>query len=305
MTILVAGGSGLVGSAIVQEFLSNQVSVSGFSSTEVDLRERSKTLEFIEKAKPKIIINAAAKVGGINYNSSNPVEFLLDNLKIQNNLIEAAHIHGVEKVVFLGSSCIYPKHCPQPIKEEYLMSGQLETTNASYAIAKIAGIELVKSYRREYDKKWISIIPTSVYGPKDNFDLKTSHVIPSMIKKFKHAIENDLSEVTFLGTGSPLREFIYSADLARAILICVMEYDSDEPINIGTGSEISIKDLATLISSIMGFGGSILWDKSWPDGTPRKLLDSTKIGDLGWEPKVSLEKGLECEIEWYSNSLKF
>lgn len=299
MTILVAGSTGLVGSALVHELQLKNYNVIGLSSTEVDLRDKNATFKFIKQIRPQVIINAAARVGGINYNKSNPVDFLLDNLKIQNNLVEGSHNFEIEKLIFLGSSCIYPKNCLQPIKEEYLMSGQLESTNSAYAIAKITGIELVKSYRYQYQKSWINIIPTSVFGPRDNFNSVTSHVIPSMIMKFRYAIENNLSEVIFLGTGLPNREFIHSSDLAKGILVCIEKYDSDEPINIGTGFEISIMNLANLISSIIGFTGSIKWDNSWPDGTARKLLDSTKIKNLQWEPKISLEKGLESAIEWY------
>lgn len=299
MTILVAGSTGLVGSALVHELQLKNYNVIGLSSTEVDLRDKNATFKFIKQIRPQVIINAAARVGGINYNKSNPVDFLLDNLKIQNNLVEGSHNFEIEKLIFLGSSCIYPKNCLQPIKEEYLMSGQLESTNSAYAIAKITGIELVKSYRYQYQKSWINIIPTSVFGPRDNFNSVTSHVIPSMIMRFRYAIENNLSEVIFLGTGLPNREFIHSSDLAKGILVCIEKYDSDEPINIGTGFEISIMNLANLISSIIGFTGSIKWDNSWPDGTARKLLDSTKIKNLQWEPKISLEKGLESAIEWY------
>lgn len=303
MTILVAGSSGLVGSAIVNKLNKLDHHVIGVSSKDLDLRDRENTIRTIEKIKPKVIIDAAARVGGLNYNSSNPVDFLVDNLRIQNNLMEAAYKSEVEKFIFLGSSCIYPKNSLQPIKEEYLMTGKLESTNSAYAVAKLSGIELVKAYRHQYKKPWINIIPTSVYGPRDNFNTATSHVIPALIKKFENAVKNNLKEVILLGTGSPKREFIYSEDLADAILLCLERYDSDDPINIGTGFEISINDLAKLISLTVGFTGDIKWDHTWPDGTPRKLVDSTKINDLGWKPNISLESGLKSTINWYSETL--
>lgn len=303
MTILVAGSSGLVGSAIVNKLNKLDHHVIGVSSKDLDLRDRENTIRTIEKIKPKVIIDAAARVGGLNYNSSNPVDFLVDNLRIQNNLMEAAYKSEVEKFIFLGSSCIYPKNSLQPIKEEYLMTGKLESTNSAYAVAKLSGIELVKAYRHQYKKPWINIIPTSVYGPRDNFNTATSHVIPALIKKFENAVKNNLKEVILLGTGSPKREFIYSEDLADAILLCLERYDSDDPINIGTGFEISINDLAKLISLTVGFTGDIKWDHTWPDGTPRKLVDSTKINDLGWKPNISLESGLKSTINWFSETL--
>jgi len=303
MTILVAGSSGLVGSAIVTKLNKLNHNVIGVSSKDLDLRDRENTIRTIEEIKPKVIIDAAARVGGLNYNSSNPVDFLVDNLRIQNNLMEAAYKSEVEKFIFLGSSCIYPKNSLQPIKEEYLMTGKLESTNSAYAVAKLSGIELIKSYRHQYKKPWINIIPTSVYGPRDNFNTATSHVIPALIKKFENAVKNNLKEVILLGTGSPKREFIHSEDLADAILLCLERYDSDDPINIGTGFEISINDLANLVSLTVGFTGDIKWDHNWPDGTPRKLVDSTKINDLGWKPNISLESGLKSTINWYSQTL--
>jgi len=303
MTILVAGSSGLVGSAIVNKLNILGHHVIGVSSKDLDLRDRENTIISIEKIKPKVIIDAAARVGGLNYNSSNPVDFLVDNLRIQNNLMEAAYKSEVEKFIFLGSSCIYPKNSLQPIKEEYLMTGKLESTNSAYALAKLSGIELIKAYRHQYKKPWINIIPTSVYGPGDNFNLATSHVIPALIKKFQNAVKNNLEEVILLGTGSPKREFIHSDDLADAILVCLAKYDSDDPINIGTGFEISINALANLVSSATGFNGNIKWDRNWPDGTPRKLVDSTKINELGWKPNISLESGLKSTINWYSETL--
>jgi len=299
MTILVAGGTGLVGSAIVEKLQFSKKSVMSISSQNVDLRNLESTLNLINEIRPNIIINAAAKVGGLNYNNKFPVDFLVENLSIQNNLISAAFQYDVEKFIFLGSSCIYPKISQQPIKEEFLMSAKLEETNSAYAMAKLCGIELVTSYRRQYGKSWINLIPTSVYGPRDNFTDTASHVIPGMIKKFSESIKHNLNVVTFFGTGAPLREFIHSDDLASAVLLCMESYDSDEPINIGTGFEISVFDLAYLIAKLIGFTGDILWDSSLPDGTPRKLLDSTKITNLGWKPSISLEAGLKSVINWY------
>jgi GDP-L-fucose synthase len=303
MTILVAGSTGLVGSAILEALKIQGRAVIGISSKDADLRNFSDTLSIVERIKPNTIIDAAAKVGGLNFNSTHPVDFLVDNLKIQNNLIEAAHLTNVEKFIFLGSSCIYPKVSPQPIKEEYLMTGKLEKTNSAYAIAKLCGIELINSHRHQNKKAWINCIPTSVYGNRDNFDIGKGHVIPALIQKIDNAKKGNSNEITLLGTGSPMREFIHSSDLAAAILVCIDKYDSDEPINIGTGFEISIKDLAKLIAEIIGYTGLIKWDNNWPDGTPRKLLDSTKVKRLGWSPLISLEDGLRSTINWYAETV--
>ena len=243
MTILVAGGSGLVGSAIVRELKRLNQEVIGISSKDVDLLDRSKTFEYINDLRPTAIIDSAAKVGGIGGNNSYPVEFLSQNLQIQTNLMDAAHIAKIEKFVFLGSSCIYPKSCPQPIKEEYLLTGELEETNSAYAIAKISGIELIRSYRKEYGYKWISLMPTNLYGPNDNFDLENGHVLPVLIRKFVEAQRANAEEVIAWGTGTPLREFLHVEDLARAVLLCLDKYDDAQHINIGTAEEISIKNL--------------------------------------------------------------
>ena len=299
MTILVAGGSGLVGSAIVRELKRLNKDVIGISSKDVDLLDRSQTFEFINNLKPTAIIDSAAKVGGIGGNNSYPVEFLSQNLQIQSNLMDAAHAAKVSKFVFLGSSCIYPKDSAQPIKEEYLLTGALEQTNSAYAVAKIAGIELIKSYRKEYGYKWISVMPTNMYGPNDNFDLENGHVLPALIRKFVEAKRSGSGNVTLWGSGAPLREFMHVDDFAKAVVFCMDEYDESNQINVGSGHEVSIKDLATKISAVVGFAGEIIWDSSKPDGTMRKVLDSSKISNLGWKPLISLDQGIASTVEWY------
>ena len=299
MTILVAGGTGLVGSAIVRELKRVNRDVVGISSKDVNLLDRDKTFAYIKKLNPTAIIDAAAKVGGIGGNNAFPVEFLSQNLQIQSNLMDAAHAAKTEKFVFLGSSCIYPRNCPQPIKEDYLLTGELEQTNSAYAIAKIAGIELIKSYRKEYGYKWISVMPTNLYGPNDNFDLETSHVLPALIRKFIEAKQNNKSEVSVWGSGTPLREFLHTDDLAKAVLLCMEKYDDAQQINVGSGVEISILDLANKIAEKVGFSGSIVMDVNKPDGTPRKVLDITKVSNLGWKPTISLDQGIASTVEWY------
>ena len=299
MTIIVAGGTGLVGSAIVRELKQLNQDVIGISSKDVDLLDRNKTFEFIKNLKPTAIIDSAAKVGGIGGNNSYPVEFLSQNLQIQLNLMDAAHATKVSKFVFLGSSCIYPRDCAQPIKEEYLLTGDLEQTNSAYAVAKIAGIELIKSYRIEYGYKWISVMPTNIYGPNDNFDLENGHVLPVLIRKFVEAKRSGISQVTLWGSGSPLREFLHVDDLAKAVVLCMDKYNDSQQINIGSGHEVSIKELAAKISIAIGFSGEIIWDTKKPDGTPRKFLDSSKIAKLGWKPLISLEQGIASTVEWY------
>ena len=299
MTILVAGGSGLVGSAIVRELKKLNQDVVGMSSKDVDLLDRVKTFEIIKNLKPTAIIDSAAKVGGIGGNNSYPVEFLSQNLQIQSNLMDAAHAAKVSKFVFLGSSCIYPRDCAQPIKEEYLLTGELEQTNSAYAIAKIAGIELIKSYRKEYGYKWISVMPTNMYGPNDNFDLENGHVLPVLIRKFIEAKRSGSGKVTLWGSGAPLREFMHVDDFAKAVLVCMDKYDDSQQINVGSGHELSIKELASKISKAVGFSGEIIWDSSKPDGTPRKVLDSSKITKLGWKPLILLDQGITSTVEWY------
>ena len=302
MTILVAGGTGLVGSAIVRELKRLNLEVIGISSKDVDLLDRVKTFSYIKDLKPSLIIDAAAKVGGVGSNNAYPVEFLSQNLQIQSNLMDAAHEAKVEKLVFLGSSCIYPRNCAQPIKEDYLLTGELEQTNSAYAVAKIAGIELIKSYRKEYGHAWISIMPTNLYGPNDNFDLENSHVLPALIRKFVEAKKNNAPEVVLWGSGTPLREFLHVDDLAKAVLICIEKYDDSQQINIGSGDEISIKDLAQKIANLTGFNGNVVWDANRPDGTPRKVLDSTKINKLGWKRAITLDQGIASTVKWYQEN---
>ena len=302
MTILVAGGTGLAGSAIVRELTRVNKKVIGISSKDVNLLDRTKTFSYIKDLKPTVLIDAAAKVGGVGGNNAYPVEFLSQNLQIQSNLMDAAHGAKVEKFVFLGSSCIYPRNCAQPIKEDYLLTGELEQTNSAYAIAKIAGIELIKSYRKEYGYSWISVMPTNLYGPNDNFDLENSHVLPALIRKFVEAKRNDSSEVVLWGSGTPLREFLHVDDLAKAVLVCLEKYDDPQQINIGSGDEISIKDLGQKIANLTGFTGKVVWDANRPDGTPRKVLDSTKIHKLGWKAALTLDQGIAATVEWYQEN---
>jgi len=299
MTIVVAGASGLAGSAIVRAYEKAGAEVIGISRSVCDLLDREATFEFIKKTKPSVVVDAAAKVGGIGANNSFPVEFLADNLRIQNNLMEAAHAADVEKFIFLGSSCIYPRDCPQPIKEEYLLTGPLEQTNSAYAIAKIAGIELIKSFRKEYGRKWISLMPTNLYGPNDNFELQASHVLPAFIRRFVEAKAQARATETLWGTGAPQREFLHVDDLAQAVLLLSNSYDSSEHLNIGSGQDLTIKELAEMVAELTGFGGQIAWDSSKPDGTPRKVMDVSKVKNLGWAPKISLRDGIDSTIKWY------
>jgi GDP-L-fucose synthase len=302
MTIVVAGSTGLVGSAIVRHFESKGFQTVGINRSVVNLFDKKATNDFILKTKPTAIIDAAARVGGIAANNQEPVEFLTDNLLIQNNLMEAAHMAGVPKFVFLGSSCIYPRDASQPIKEEYLMTGPLERTNSGYAIAKIAGVELINSYRKEFGRKWISLLPTNLYGPHDNFNLESSHVLPALIRKFVEAVNENQSSVTLWGSGNPRREFLHVDDLAAAIDTSLENYDSELHMNIGTGEDLSIRELASLISELTGFKGEILWDTSKSDGTPRKVLDVSRIQKLGWSPKISLRDGIQSTIDWYKKN---
>ena len=302
--IYIAGHRGLVGSALHRHFSdSGFTNLIGWTSSEVDLREKVATFDAILGAKPDVIVMAAAKVGGIMANSTYPVEFLNDNIRMQTNVFEAAHAADVPRLLFLGSSCIYPKMAPQPISEDSLLTGPLEETNEAYAIAKIAGVLQVQSYRREYGRAWISAMPTNLYGTGDNFDLETSHVLPALIRRFHEAKVDDQPSVTIWGTGSPLREFLHSDDLASACLYLLENYDRPEPINIGWGKDISIHDLAMLIAEVLGFQGQVMWDPSKPDGTPRKLLDTRKLNSFGWEPKISLEEGIRNTYLDYVKSL--
>jgi len=302
MTIIVAGATGLAGSAIVKAFEANGQTVVGINRSVVDLLNSSQTEDFVASIKPSLIVDAAAKVGGIGANNSYPVEFLGDNITIQGNLMSAAHKAGVPNFIFLGSSCIYPRDSAQPIKEEYLMTGPLEATNSAYAIAKIAGIELINSYRKEYGTKWISLMPTNLYGPRDNFDLTASHVMPAFIRRFVEAAETGANKVTLWGTGAPLREFLHVDDLASAVVLASEKYDSSMHLNVGTGQDLSIKQLAEKVAYAAGFTGEIEWDTSKPDGTPRKVLDISRIKALGWEPTITLDDGIASTIAWYKDA---
>ncbi len=302
MTIVVAGRTGLAGSAIVRAYQAAGHEVIPVSRKVVDLLDRDATFTFIKDVKPSLIVDAAAKVGGIGANNSFPVEFLADNVRIQSNLMEAAHAADVEKFIFLGSSCIYPRDCAQPIKEEYLLTGPLEETNSAYAVAKIAGIELIKSFRKEYGRKWISLMPTNLYGINDNFELQGSHVLPAFIRRFVEAAEKNAPVETLWGSGSPKREFLHVDDLASAVLHLGNVYDSSEHVNIGTGEDLTIKELAELVAELAGFKGELAWDSSKPDGTPRKVLDVSKAKALGWEPKISLRDGIASTIAWYKDA---
>jgi GDP-L-fucose synthase len=302
MTIIVAGHTGLVGSAIFKLLKSRGENVVGVNSSVVNLLDRKRTFEFIHDTKPQLVIDSAAIVGGIGANNSFPVDFLSKNLQIQNNLMDASHEADVERFIFLGSSCIYPRDCAQPIKEEYLMTGPLERTNSAYAVAKIAGIELVKSYRKQFNRRWIALMPTNMYGPGDNFDLETSHVLPAIINRFVTAKRSGAKSVTLWGSGGPKREFLHTHDLAEAVFLASEKYDSEEHLNVGTGKDLSIKELASLVAKEAGFAGEIEWDASKPDGTPRKVLDITRLRALGWEPKISLEAGIAETIQWFESN---
>jgi GDP-L-fucose synthase len=302
MTILVAGATGLAGSAIFRALKKLDKNCIGISSKEVNLLDRKATFEYICDLKPFAIIDAAAIVGGIGANDSKPVDFLTKNVQIQSNLMDAAHIANVERFVFLGSSCIYPRDCLQPMKEEYLMSGPLEKTNSAYAIAKIAGIELIKSYRKQFNKRWISLMPTNLYGPNDNFDLNFGHVFAVLIRRFVEASVSNVDSIVLWGTGAPTREFLHVDDLASGVLLCLDKYDDDLHINIGTGLELSIKDLALKIASATNYSGSIDWDSTKPDGTPRKVLDISRISQFGWKPNISLDVGISQTVKWYKEN---
>jgi GDP-L-fucose synthase len=296
--IYVAGHRGLVGSAIWRELQRQGFkNLIGRTRSEVNLLDAAAVQKFFAETKPEFVFIAAAKVGGIHANNTQPAEFLLENLQIQNHLIHAAKLSGVRKLLFLGSSCIYPKLAPQPLKEEYLLTGPLEPTNQWYAVAKIAGIKLCQAYRRQYRCDFISAMPTNMYGPNDNYDLQTSHVLPALIRKFHDAKTSSADAVTCWGSGTPLREFLYADDLASACVFLIQNYSEEQFINVGSGSEITIRELAELVKHIVGFSGGIVWDKSKPDGTPRKLMDSSRLFALGWKPQVDLETGIRLAYE--------
>ena len=300
MKIYVAGHRGLVGSAIVRQIESQTTHTwVGRTRAEMDLLDRNAVFHFLAEEKPDAVIIAAAKVGGIQANKNYPVEFLSENLQIEVNLIDGSHAANIERLLFLGSSCIYPKLAPQPLREEYLLTGELEKTNEAYAVSKIAGLKLVEAYRNQYGRQWISAMPTNVYGPGDNYDLENSHVLPALIRKFIDAKTRGDTSVTLWGTGSPKREFIYSDDLASACLFLLENYNDSIAINVGTGQDLSIRDLASTIKQATGYEGLINWDESKPDGTPRKLLDIERISSLGWQPTISLEEGISLTSQAY------
>ena len=299
-SVYVAGHRGLVGSAVWRHLESVGFNnLIGRSSRELDLRDRESTNRFFADRRPEVVILAAAKVGGIMANATTPTEFLSDNVRIQVNVLDASREFGVARLLFLGSSCIYPKFAEQPIREDSLLTGPLEPTNDAYAIAKIAGVLHIQAIRREYGLPFISAMPTNLYGPGDNFDLETSHVLPALIRRFHRAKLGDEQLVTNWGSGDPLREFLHVDDLARACLFLLENYDADAPINVGVGKDLSIRELAEEIANVVGYRGSIEWDTTKPDGTPRKLLDTSRITGLGWAPSIGLREGLESTYDWF------
>lgn len=304
MKIYVAGHRGLVGSAIVRNIEAGSAHTwIGASRQELDLFDRKKVFDYVSSNKPDAVVIAAARVGGIKANDTYPVEFLTENLQIEMSLLDACHAADIPKVLFLGSSCIYPRLAPQPIKEEYLLTGELESTNEPYALSKIAGVKLVQSYRRQYSHKWISAMPTNLYGIGDNFHPENSHVLPAMIRRFHEAKLSRAESVILWGSGTPRREFLHVDDLASACIYLLENYDDDIPINVGCGEDVTIKELAELIAEITDFQARLDWDLSKPDGTPRKLLDVTRIRQIGWEPKISLREGIEDTYRWYQENL--
>ena len=298
--IYIAGHRGMVGSACWRALESaGYNNLIGKTSKELDLRDQGAVEAFIRREKPRAIIDAAAKVGGILANDTYPYEFLMDNMLIQNNLIRSAHQNDVPKFIFLGSSCIYPKYAPQPLKEEYLLTDSLEPTNEWYAIAKISGVKLIEALRKQFGRDYVSLMPTNLYGPNDNFDLKSSHVLPAMLRKFHEAKLNDHADVELWGTGSPMREFLHVDDLAHAVLFALTKEMTTHLYNVGTESDLTIGDLAQMIQRCVGHCGEILWDSSKPDGTPRKVMDSSKFRAIGWQPSIELLAGVQSTYKWY------
>jgi len=304
--IFVAGGqSGLVGTAIVRSLMKNgYTNIITRKRSELDLESSAQVENFFEKVKPEYVFLAAALVGGIMANKTRKADFIYDNLQIQNNVIHASWKNKVKKLMFLGSSCIYPKLAKQPIKESYLLTGPLEETNDAYAISKIAGIKMCQSYNEQYGTNFISVMPTNLYGPHDNFDLNSSHVLPALIRKFHDAKNGHKKEVVLWGTGNVFREFLYVDDMADACVYLMEHYDNSEIINIGTGVDPKIKELAQIIKKIIGFKGKIVWDSTKPDGTPKKLLDISRLHSLGWKPQMELEKGIGIEYDWFLNNFQ-
>lgn len=303
--IYIAGHRGLVGSAIVRNLESNGfTNIITRTHAELDLTNQADVRKFFEEERPEYVFLAAAKVGGIHANNTYPADFIYDNLMIQNNVIKAAHDFKVTKLLFLGSTCIYPKMAPQPIKEEYLLTGALEETNEAYAVAKIAGLEMCKFFKRQYGDNFISCMPTNLYGPNDNFDLKNSHVLPALIRKFHEAKVNGSEVVEVWGTGTPLREFIYVDDMAAACVFLMENYDGEQHVNIGTGEEVSIRQLAETVKEVVGFEGELIFNTDMPDGTPRKLTTVDKLHGLGFMHKVSLNEGIRMAYEWFLENYK-
>ena len=303
--IYVAGHRGLVGSAIVRNLQAKgYTNIIGRTHKELDLTNQAMVREFFEKEKPDVVVLAAAKVGGINANNTTPADFAYENLQIQCNVIDSCHQYHVKKLLFLGSTCIYPKMAPQPIPEDALLTGPLEVTNEAYAIAKIAGLEMCKFYKRQYGDNFISCMPTNLYGPHDNYDLQGSHVMPAMIRKFHEAKVKNAPTVELWGTGTPLREFLYVDDMADACVFLLENYDGEQHVNIGTGKEVTIKQLAETVKKVVGFEGEIVWNKDMPDGTPRKLTNVDKLHGLGWMHKVDLEEGVELAYQWFKDNVE-
>jgi GDP-L-fucose synthase len=297
--IFVAGHRGLVGSAVARRLASDGHEVITRDRSDLDLRDAAQTERFLSDVRPDAVVLAAAKVGGIMANSTYPVQFIEDNLRIQLSVIAGSHAAGVGRLLFLGSSCIYPKLAPQPIREESLLTGPLEPNNEPYALAKIAGIVQTQSYRRQYGASYISAMPTNLYGPGDNFDLQTSHVLPALIRRFHEAKQGGAPEVTLWGTGTPRREFLHVDDLAAACALLLARYDGDEPVNVGCGEDLTIRELAETVRDVTGYEGAIAWDTSKPDGTPRKLLDVSRLTGLGWKPETALRDGIAQTYEWW------
>ena len=302
--IYVAGHRGLVGSAIVRSLKSKgYTNIIGRTHHELDLTDQAAVRAFFDEEKPDVVVLAAAKVGGINANNTQPAMFAYENMQIQCNVINESHKHNVKKLLFLGSTRIYPRMAPQPIPEDALLTGPLEETNEAYAIAKISGLEMCKFYKRQYGDNYISCMPTNLYGPYDNYDLSGSHVMPAMIRKFHEAKVNNAPQVELWGTGTPLREFLYVDDMADACVFLLENYDGEQHVNIGTGKEVTIRELAEVVRSAVGYEGEIYWNKDMPDGTPRKLTDVTKLHGLGWTHKVELEEGVRLAYEWFKENV--